>query len=329
MHGWLIIDKPVGPGSTQIVGAVKRALREGGYAKVKVGHGGTLDPLASGVLPVALGEATKLSGRMLDADKAYDFTIRFGEETDTLDAEGKVVASSDRRPSLAQVEAVLPRFSGAIDQMPPAYSALKVDGKRAYDLARAGEQVTLATRAVTVHELTILPGTGRWLAEGETEGVSRLPRAESPLHHPSGGPPPRTGEELEEVTLSARVSKGTYIRSLARDIAHALNTVGHVTMLRRTKAGPFTLEKAISLDNLADLAKARRLEEALLPLAAGLDDIPALTVTPREADLLRVGQQPTGSAARPGLHLALLDDVPVALVECSGGVLRVVRGFNL
>jgi tRNA pseudouridine55 synthase len=296
MHGWLIIDKPVGPGSTQIVGAVKRALREGGYPKVKVGHGGTLDPLASGVLPVALGEGTKLSGRMLDADKAYDFTIRFGEETDTLDAEGKVVATSERRPTTAEVEAVLPRFTGAIEQVPPAYSALKVDGKRAYDLARAGEEVTLATRSVTIHELR--------LRRNDREGVG-------------------------EVTLSARVSKGTYIRSLARDIAHALNTMGHVTMLRRTKAGPFTLEKAISLDKLADLAKARRLEEALLPLAAGLDDIPALTVTPREADLLRVGQQPTGAAARPGLHLALLDDVPVALVECSGGILRVVRGFNL
>jgi tRNA pseudouridine55 synthase len=329
MHGWLIIDKPVGPGSTQIVSAVKRALREGGYAKVKVGHGGTLDPLASGVLPVALGEATKLSGRMLDADKVYDFTIRFGEETDTLDAEGKVVQTSERRPTPAEVEAVIPRFTGAIDQMPPAYSALKVDGKRAYDLARAGEEVTLAMRSVTIHELTILPGTGRWLAGAETEGVSRLAQAESPLHHPSGGPPSRTGEEPDEITLSARVSKGTYIRSLARDIALALETVGHVTMLRRTKAGPFALEKAISLDKLADLAKARRLEEALLPLTAGLDDIPALTVTPREADLLRVGQQPTGSAARPGLHLALLDDVPVALVECSEGILRVVRGFNL
>ena len=301
MHGWLIVDKPVGPGSTQIVGAVKRALREGGYAKVKVGHGGTLDPLASGVLPVALGEATKLSGRMLDADKAYDFTISFGAETDTLDAEGKVVATSERRPTLAEVEAVLPRFTGAIDQMPPAFSALKVDGKRAYDLARAGEEVKLATRSVTIHELHICHSRFRG----------------------------NDGEGLEQVTLSALVSKGTYIRSLARDIAHALNSVGHVTMLRRTKAGSFTLEKAISLDNLADLAKARRLEEALLPLAAGLDDIPALTVTHREADLLRVGQQPTGSAARPGLHLALLDEVPVALVECSEGVLRVVRGFNL
>ena len=133
MHGWIVIDKPVGPGSTQIVGAVKRALREGGYPKVKVGHGGTLDPLASGVLPIALGEATKLAGRMLDADKVYEFTIRFGAETDTLDAEGEVVATSDRRPTLAEIEAVLPRFTGAIEQVPPAYSALKVEGKRAYD----------------------------------------------------------------------------------------------------------------------------------------------------------------------------------------------------
>ena len=138
MNGWLIIDKPVGPGSTRIVSAVKRALREGDYPKTRVGHGGTLDPLASGVLPVALGEATKLSGRMLGADKVYEFTCRFGAETSTLDAEGEVVATSDVRPSLAQVEAVLPRFTGPIEQVPPAHSAVKIEGKRAYALARAG-----------------------------------------------------------------------------------------------------------------------------------------------------------------------------------------------
>jgi tRNA pseudouridine55 synthase len=303
VHGWLILDKPVGLGSTQAVGAVKRALREGGYPKVKVGHGGTLDPLAGGVLPIALGEATKLSGRMLDADKSYDFTIRFGEETDTLDAEGAVIATCERRPTLAQVEAVLGRFTGGIDQVPPAYSALKVDGRRAYDLARAGEDVQLASRQVVIHELKSSP---------EREGAR-----------------PQGQDLLEEITLSTRVSKGTYIRSLARDVARALGTVGHIVMLRRTKAGPFTIHQAISLDILADFAKSRRLEEALLPLTAGLDDIPALTVTPREADLLRQGQQPTGSAARPGLHLAILDDVPVALVESTGGILRVVRGFNL
>jgi tRNA pseudouridine55 synthase len=293
MHGWLIIDKPVGPGSTQVVSAVKRALREGGYPKVKVGHGGTLDPLASGVLPVALGEATKLSGRMLDADKEYAFTIRFGEQTDTLDLEGQIVARSDVRPTPEEVGAVLPGFTGEIDQVPPAYSALKVDGKRAYDLARAGEEVELKSRRVTVHGLCF------------------------------------SGAAESGVTLVARVSKGTYIRSLARDIALALQTVGHVAMLRRTRAGPFTLASAISLDKLGELAKARLLEQALLPLTAGLDDIPALPVTPDQARALREGRRLAGIAAQPGLHLATESEIPVALVELSEGELRVVRGFNL
>ena len=328
MHGWLVLDKPVGLGSTRAVAAVKRAQREGGYPKLKVGHGGTLDPLASGVLPVALGEATKLSGRMLDADKTYDFTIAFGTETDTLDVEGEVVATSDTLPTLAGIEAVLPRFTGEIDQVPPAYSALKVEGKRAYALARAGEQVELATRRVTVHSLTILPGTGRGTARSAVEGLAQSP--EQPLHHASHGAPPPAVEELNEITLSATVSKGTYIRSLARDIARALDSVGHVTMLRRTRAGPFGLETAISLDKLAELARARDLEQALLPLAAGLDDIPALPVTPDQARLLRQGQKAIGTAAKPGLHLATDQSVPVALVEAEpGGTLRVVRGFNI
>ena len=292
MHGWLILDKPVGLGSTQAVSAVKRALRTGGYGKAKVGHGGTLDPLASGVLPIALGEATKITGRMLDADKAYDFTIRFGEQTDTLDAEGQVIATSAVRPTLAEVEAVLPRFTGPISQVPPAYSALKVDGQRAYDLARAGEQVELASRDVVVHELTI--------------------------RH----------DGWHEITLSARVSKGTYIRSLARDIALALGTVGHVTMLRRTKAGPFTLESAISLDILDEAAKDARLQELLLPLTAGLVDIPVLSVSPDQAQALRQGRRLSGSAAPPGLNLAMLGDLPIALVDV-GAEISVVRGFNL
>jgi tRNA pseudouridine55 synthase len=334
MHGWLIIDKPVGPGSTQIVSAVKRALREGGYPKVKIGHGGTLDPLASGVLPIALGEATKLAARMLDADKAYQFTIGFGAETSSLDAEGEVVATSDVRPTMADVEAVLPRFTGPIEQVPPAYSALKVEGKRAYDLARAGVEVELRARCVTVHQLKILPGTGRGTATRSAVlegGPKPAVRMESPLHHAAHGPPPRPGED--QVTLQARVSKGTYIRSLARDIARALGTVGHVTMLRRTKAGPFTLDAAITLDKLAELGKARTLEQALLPLTAGLDDIPALLVTPDQASALRQGRKLVGIAAKPGLHLAIDGSVPVALVEFDGGELRpelrVVRGFNL
>jgi len=301
----------VGPGSTQIVSAVKRALREGGYPKVKVGHGGTLDPMASGVLPVALGEATKLCGRMLDADKIYEFAIGFGTETDTLDAEGEVVARSEVRPSLQEVEAVLPRFTGEIEQVPPAYSALKIDGKAAYARARAGEKFEMKTRRVTVHSLTASPEP--------VEGRGEPNRAS-------------TGSALAEwgaTTLTARVSKGTYIRSLARDIARALGTVGHVTMLRRTKAGPFTLDQAISLDKLGELAKARSLEQALLPLTAGLDDIPALPVTPDQARLLRQGRKLIGIAAKPGLHVATEGPVPVALVELEGPELRVVRGFNL
>jgi tRNA pseudouridine55 synthase len=322
LHGWLVIDKPVGPGSTDIVSAVKRALRAGGYAKVKVGHGGTLDPLASGVLPIALGEATKLSGRMLDADKAYAFTIGFGEQTDTLDLEGAVIATSEKRPTSAALEAVLAQFTGPIEQVPPAYSALKVDGRRAYDLARAGEEVVLASRSVTIHALTVVP------TEVGTHGHDAA-AGDAP---PSMGPGFRRDDgemALQEATLLATVSKGTYIRSLARDIAVALDTVGHVTMLRRTKAGPFTLEPAISLDTLTDLGQGRALEQALLPLTAGLDDIPALPVTPDQAQALRQGRPVIGIAATPGSYLATDSSVPVALVLSDGIELKVVRGFNL
>jgi tRNA pseudouridine55 synthase len=293
LHGWIVLDKPVGIGSTQCVSAVKRALRDAGEPKTKVGHGGTLDPLASGVLPIALGEATKLAGRMLDATKDYEFTVRFGEETDTLDAEGELVAASVHRPSRADIEAVLPRFTGAIEQVPPIFSALKIGGKPAYARARAGETLAMQARAVTIHALELL----------------------------SAAP--------DEATLAATVSKGTYIRSLARDLARAVDTVGHVTMLRRTRAGPFGLEKAISLDFLAEAAKARTLDGAVLPLIAGLDDIPALPVTPEQALLLHQGQRLVGIPAEPGLHLAMDGETPVALVEVSAGDVRVARGFNL
>jgi tRNA pseudouridine55 synthase len=299
LSGWIIVDKPLGLGSTNVVGAVKRALREAGEPKTKVGHGGTLDPLAIGVLPIALGEATKLAGRMLDSTKTYDFTIRFGAQTDTLDGEGSVIATSDVRPTLAEVDAVLTRFKGPIEQVPPVYSALKIDGKRAYDLARSGEEVAMKTRAVTVFHLQTL--------------------TVSDAH----------GGELHELTLSTTVSKGTYIRSLARDISLALNTVGHVAMLRRTQAGPFTLEQAISLDFLSDAVKARDLTRVVLPLEAGLDDIPALPVTPDQARLLRQGQMLFGIPAKPGLHLAKEAETPVALVEVSVDGCKVVRGFNL
>jgi len=293
LNGWLILDKPYGLGSTQAVSAVKRCLREAGLPKMKIGHGGTLDPLATGVLPVALGEATKLAGRMLDSDKTYDFTIGFGTQTNTLDAEGEVIAVSEIRPTPDQIKAVLPRFTGPIEQMPPAFSALKVDGRRAYDLARAGEDVALKARAVTIHALDLLVCDG------------------------------------ESATFSATVSKGTYIRSLARDIALALGTVGHVTMLRRTKAGPFTLESAIPLDKLREAATDRAIAQYMLPLTAGLDDIPALPVTPAEAGALRQGRVLAGKSAGQGLMLATEGETPVALVEALGPEIRVVRGFNL
>lgn len=299
LHGWLILDKPIGLGSTQAVGAVKRALREAGLPKLKVGHGGTLDPLASGVLPIAIGEATKLAGRLLDSDKAYEFTIQFGSQTDTLDTEGQVIATSEVQPASGAVEAVLTqRFLGEIAQVPPAYSALKIDGERAYDRARAGEDVVMPTRHVTIHDW-------RQIAEGEDETGARF------------------------VTLAVSVSKGTYIRSLARDIAQALGTVGHVTMLRRVKAGPFTLKQAISLDMLRDAAKARAIAQHMLPLTAGLDDIPALPVTPEQARALKQGRTLAGDSHAQGVMLALAGDVPVALVEAQGPEIRVVRGFNL
>ncbi len=301
LNGWIILDKPLGLGSTNAVSAVKRALRVGGYPKAKVGHGGTLDPLATGVLPIAIGEATKLAGRMLDASKIYDFTIQFGTETDTLDQEGVVVATSDTSPSQAQIEAVLAQFTGPISQVPPVYSALKVDGQRAYDLARAGVQVELKSRDVVIYDLAV-----------------------------QSSPSPQDGEGLiDQITLTAHVSKGTYIRSLARDIAQALGTVGHVTMLRRVKAGPFGLDQAISLDILDEAAKGQSLGSLVLPLRTALVDIPALALDPSQALALRQGRVLSGFAASDGLHLALLADVPVALVDVLDGTVTVERGFNV
>ena len=318
MNGWIILDKPVGLGSTQAVAAVKRVCREAGLGKVKVGHGGTLDPLASGVLPIALGEATKLCGRMLDASKVYEFTVQFGTETAGLDAEGEVVAASDVRPTLAEVEAVLPRFTGPIEQVPPAYSAIKIDGQRAYDRARAGENVEMKARAVTIHSLR----------HAGLDPASIAPDEE-------WTPDQVRGDEAEEarlasITLTAHVSKGTYIRSLARDIARAAGTVGHVTMLRRTKAGPFDLRQAISLDKLNAFGQGAAKSDIILPLEAGLVDIPALNLSPEAAGAIRQGRVWTGESTHDGLYWGRdADSRPVALIEALAGTLKVVRGFNI
>jgi tRNA pseudouridine55 synthase len=293
LHGWIVVDKPVGPTSAQVVGKLKWALRQGGHGKVKIGHGGTLDPLASGVLPVALGEATKLTGHLLNGPKAYRFTVRFGTATSTDDAEGAVVATSPARPDAAAIQAVLPRFTGPIRQRPPAYSALKVDGERAYDLARAGAAPVLAERDLMIHALDLI------------------------------------ASDDDTATFDVRCSKGTYVRSLARDIAEALGTVGHVAMLRRTAAGPFTLYQASSLDKWVELVHGPAPEQALLPLTAGLDDIPALAVEPHEAAALKQGKRLMGARVKPGQYLATLGSVPVALVVVSEQDVTVLRGFNL
>lgn len=297
-NGWIILDKPLTLGSTQGVAAVKRNARTRGLGKVKVGHGGTLDPLATGVLPIAVGEATKLCGRMLDASKTYAFTVAFGTETDTLDLEGAVIGQSEARPARTALDAVLPTFTGPIAQVPPAYSALKVDGERAYDLARAGHEVVLASRNVTIHTLRVL----------ETAGPD---------------------DALESATLEAHVSKGTYIRSLARDIALALGTRGHVTMLRRLKAGPFTLDQAISLDKLNEWGQGAPFENVILPLEAGLVDIPALDLDPEQARAVQQGRVLAGLPFSDGLWWARCGGKPVALVMLADGALRVERGFNL
>ncbi len=291
LDGWLILDKPLGITSAGGVARIKRALRELGLPKTKIGHGGTLDPLATGVLPIALGEATKLAGRMLNATKAYRFTVAWGTATATDDAEGAVTATSDVRPDAAAIDAVLPRFTGPIRQTPPAYSALKVDGARAYKLARAGETVELASRDLTIHALDRIEATP------------------------------------DSATFAVICSKGTYVRSLARDLALALGTVGHVSMLRRTQAGPFGLDQAITLDKLAGLTQDA-LEQAVLPLTAGLDDIPAFAVSPEAALALRQGRALPGHPALHGLYLATDGPVPVALVDISSAAIRIVRGFN-
>ncbi|MGE4279012.1 MAG: tRNA pseudouridine(55) synthase TruB [Magnetospirillum sp.] len=250
IDGWLAIDKPVGIGSTNVVAMVRRTLNA-----AKVGHGGTLDPLASGILPIALGEATKTVQWVMDGAKTYHFTICFGQARTTDDLEGEVCATSDVRPDADAIRAVLPRFTGAISQVPPIYSAIKVDGERAYDLARAGEEVELKARTVTIHRLELVS----------------MPDA-------------------DHAQFEVLCGKGTYVRSLARDISQALGSVGHVTVLRRVACGRFTLENAISLDNFMSLGQLPALRAYLLPIETALDDIPALALTAAEARRLQNGQ---------------------------------------
>jgi tRNA pseudouridine55 synthase len=250
MNGWINLNKPVGMTSAQAVGAVKRMLPRG----TKIGHAGTLDPLADGVLPLALGEATKLISLLHMDDKTYRFSILWGHETTTDDREGAPTRISDKRPSQTEIEAAMPAFRGTISQIPPAFSALKINGQRAYDLARAGETVELAARAIQIYELTLE-------SHSETETV-----------------------------LVCTCGTGTYVRSLARDIARAVGSAGHVGLLTRTRVGPFGLDTAFLLDNARQTMDKDGLLRAILPVDFGLDDILAVSVGTHEETRLRHGQ---------------------------------------
>lgn len=293
VHGWLILDKPLGITSTQAIGKARRLL--GGK---KVGHGGTLDPLATGILPLAFGEATKLIPYVMDGDKVYEFTIRWGEQRTTDDAEGEVTKTSAKRPNEDDIRKALPQFIGAIQQTPPAFSAIKLDGERAYDIARAGGTPEIAPREVEIYEFEYLNHTDK-----------------------------------DHAKFRVSSGKGMYVRSLARDLAIKLGTVGHVSALRRTQVGSFGLEKAVSMYNLEEMHKTGNVSSALLPLQAVLGDLPTLNLTAAEATRLRAGQ---GILIRPqqldlveqGLIFTEYQGVPVALVEPKAGEFRVVRGFQ-
>ena len=250
VSGWVCLDKPYDLTSTQAVGRVRRL-----FNAQKAGHAGTLDPLATGILPIALGEATKTVSFMMDAGKTYRFTIAWGRTTTTLDREGETSAASDVRPTRAQIEAALPAFIGEIDQVPPVFSAIKVDGERAYDLARAGEAVELASRRVVIHDARV-----------------------------TGAP------DADHVEIEIDCGKGVYVRALVRDLAERLGACGHVSALRRTRVGPFTEARAITLENLEDLGHKPGFLEVLLPVETALDDIPELAVTAEDAFRLKQGR---------------------------------------
>lgn len=299
LHGWINLYKPAGMTSAQAVGAVKRILRP-----QKIGHAGTLDPLAEGVLPLALGEATKTVPYLVDARKRYVFTICWGEFRTTDDAEGEATETSDVRPAREQIESILPRFTGGIRQTPPAFSAIKVDGKRAYDLARAGEAVALRAREVVIETLEFLPS--------------------------SAG---------EEASFRVTCSKGTYIRSLARDMARTLGTAGYVSYLKREAVGDFCAERAISLDFLEKMRHNSGVsvlpdpEGWLFPLTKALDDIPALAVDKSTADALRHGRFIPDRYAVEGAELVAYEgsdlNKPIGIVERRGSELKPKRLFNL
>ena len=297
INGWLILDKPQGLTSNQALGRLKRL-----YNPKKVGHAGTLDPLATGVLPIAFGEATKTVAHVVDCEKTYDFTIRWGVETDSDDSEGQPVRTSDERPSREAIEAALPAFIGDIMQVPPCYSAIKVDGERAYDLARDGDAVELTPRPVSVYELDI----------------------EEPI-------------SPELTRLICACGKGTYVRSIARDLGRALGCYGHIAALRRTSVGPFDEENAISLEKLEQFSNSAdgysALMGAILPVETALDGIPALAISGDDAARLKRGQsiliRGGNAPILKGPIYATSRGVLVAIGEVERGEMHPIRVFNI
>ena len=297
LNGWLILDKPQGLTSNQALGRLKRL-----YNPKKAGHAGTLDPLATGVLPIAFGEATKTVAHVVDCEKTYDFTIRWGVETDSDDAEGQPVRTSGERPSREAIEAALPVFIGDIMQVPPCYSAIKVDGERAYDLARDGDVVELTPRPVSVYELEI------------EEAISP-----------------------ELTRLICACGKGTYVRSIARDLGRSLGCYGHIAALRRTSVGPFDEENAISLEKLEQFSNSAdgysALMSAVLPVETALDGIPALAISGDDAARLKRGQsiliRGGNAPILKGPIYATSRGVLVAIGEVERGEMHPIRVFNI
>ncbi|MBX2833529.1 MAG: tRNA pseudouridine(55) synthase TruB [Micavibrio sp.] len=300
VHGWVILDKPLELTSTQAMAKVRRI-----FNAQKAGHAGTLDPLASGVLPIALGEGTKTIPYIQDGMKTYSFTVRWGEQRSTDDSEGEVIASSDVRPALADIEAALPQYIGEIEQVPPKFSAIKIDGERAYDLARGGEDFEIRSRIVYIETLEIL------------------------------------SHDENSASFTMTCGKGTYVRSLARDLALQLGTYGYVAALRRTEVWPFSENDAISLAKLEEMANSAALTELLLPLSTALDDIPALAVKEGEAAKLRNGNE-VAFVSKPdfdrlnksgieneGEALVTYQGKELALVYRQGPTLKPFRVFNI
>jgi tRNA pseudouridine55 synthase len=298
VHGWLILDKPIGMTSTHAVARAKRL-----FSAKRAGHAGTLDPLATGCLPIALGEATKTVPFVMDGRKTYRFTVHWGEERDTDDAEGRITATGETRPTLPEIEALLPAFMGTISQVPPRFSAIKIEGERAYDIARDGHEVELQARPVEIHTLRLV----------------ELPDA-------------------DHAVFEAECGKGTYVRAIARDMGRVLGCRGHVSALRRTRVGSFTENTMISLEQLEALCHRAGLGEAsfadaLMPVATALDDIPALAVSRADAARLQRGQavllRGRDAPVVTGIVHVTVAGQLVALAETNGGEIIPKRVFNL